>query len=148
MPVPTGAFSQAVPFPDGTQDVPLFRDPPPKPPDNAIGFRPNPRGETKDVNHDGGLFPSTIDRSFQYPPLGLDPPESDEWTAVPAFAESERTLVESHEFIRQGDQLVTKIKLRGVQTTFVWRGWFRIPALVFTFARLRGTYSLSWVRQR
>ena len=139
--LPLSALSLATPMPDGHQDVPLFVDSPPKPADNSLGAPPPPRGDVKAINHAGGVLPLTINQSFPYPPLGLSSPEADNWTASAAFDEAERTLVESHEFRVEGNQLVTKVKLRAVDVSP------GVPPHT-TFARLRGTYSLSWTRQR
>ena len=92
----------------------------------------------------GGIWERTIEESYPYPALGADPPESDEWTAAPAFAEAESALVESHEFSKRGDRLVTRVKLRAVEIRRV----DSFPYFSATFARLRGSYSMSWVRQR
>jgi hypothetical protein len=141
MPVPLDAISRAAPNPSGQSDVPLFDDPPPKPRDDEIGSPPSPRGETRGIDVGGGVLPRTIEERWPYPVLDEPPEEAARWTAVPTFREIERTLVKSHEFHREGNELVVKIELRAVQVTREGR------RLRLTYARLQGEYSLAWVRQ-
>jgi hypothetical protein len=145
--VPTSALSLATPNPNGLQDVLLFVDPPPRPSDNNLGRRPNPKGETRSFEFSGGLLRKTQTQDFNYPSLGETSPESDFWSQAPSFNLTEQSLVEHWESRIEDGHLHLEVTLRAAQIEWI-SGRFGVRHPRLNFAKLAGTVSLAWVRQR